>query len=150
MWRVLLQMLAVWVLCWLPLGGVQACERGADCPKHAASAVDAASRRAAKHPELIANNCSFSTEILVRMVLEKGTAWNVRGTLREAAPLATKVAAPFVIGPGDTRVLANGHLDVLAQKPSVMGSAVSLEGRVLNVHGQEYYAVTAVLAPQVR
>ena len=145
--RLLLQMLSVWVLCSLPLGGVQACERGKDCPKHATSA---ASRRAAKHPELIANNCSFSTEILVRMVLEKGTAWNVRGTLREAAPLATKVAAPFVIGPGDTRVLANGHLDVLAQKPSVMSSAVSLEGRVLNVHGQEYYAVTAVLAPQVR
>lgn len=119
------------------VGPALACEPGAICGE--AGAVERVSARA----EHLSSACAYSTEVVLRQVVERGTAWSFVGRLRDAEPLASRVAAPYVVGPDQTRVVANAVLDeVIANRP-LPSARLELEGRVLDLHEQRFFVVTS-------
>jgi hypothetical protein len=95
---------------------------------------------------LVGGNCTYSTEMMIRQVLDHGQAWTIRAAMRPAEPLPSKIAAPYVIGPDDTRVLANRLLDDAVEQLGEGHRALGLRGKSMLVQGQEFLVVTSIVA----
>lgn len=131
---------------WLFLGAAmmgnpaQACP-GKDpaCAEKAKEAADPA--HCARRADLVGPGaCSWTTEMVAQRVLEEGVPWTYVGRLaRSENELASKVAAPYTIGPeGRTiHVVANEVLETVDTN-----GRVSLVGRVLDVDGITYFVAT--------
>lgn len=112
---------------------------GKDTPgtSHAAT-TEADASACAKKASLVGSACSFSTGMMASRVLEQGTAFTYTGLLREAAePLASKVAAPFVVGPDAIRVIANEIVE-----DAQTDERMTWTGKTLEVDGVTYFVVT--------
>ena len=102
--------------------------------KHASADASACAKKAS----LVGSACSYSTGMMASRVLEQGEAFTYTGTLREASsPLASKVAAPFQVGPEAIRVIANEVVE--SASPS---DRMDWSGKVLEVEGVKYFVVT--------
>lgn len=115
---------------------------GADCAGSASHAT-----RVGRTPDLLSGSCSYSTARLIERVLRKGTVQTYVGRLRPAERLENKVAAPFVLGPDEVRVLANARLDELVADAPAGERVVQVVGRVLEEHGVRYFVITEVVPP---
>lgn len=108
----------------------------ADAEKAAHATVDAAA--CAKKASLVGSACSYSTGMMASRVLEQGKAFTYTGTLKEAStPLASKVAAPFEVGPESIRVIANEVVESAS-----VAERMNWQGKVLEVEGVKYFVVT--------
>lgn len=83
---------------------------------------------------------------MIGRVLDKGEDWSLEGVLRGASPLAHDVAAPYVVGPDDTRVLANAVLDRVATSAAEPGQMLRMTGKRL-VHQGVAYVVLVEASP---
>ena len=88
------------------------------CPGSSTATVTASAEKdpaaCAKKAELVGSNCSYSTSMMARQVLDDGRPYAFAGTLAPApAALSSHVAAPYTIGPDGVRVVANELLDEL-------------------------------------
>lgn len=120
----------------------------ATCAQHAATATAEGQARNAGNPAHCARRadlvgpgaCSWTTEMVAQRVLEEGTPWSYVGRLvRSEEVLASKVAAPYTIGP-DARihVVANEILENVDAT-----GRLELAGRLLDVDGTTYFVVTS-------
>lgn len=111
---------------------------GKDAEASHASASQPDAAACAKKASLVGSACSFSTGMMASRVLEQGESFSYTGTLREAdEPLASKVAAPFVVGPEGMRVIANEVVE-----NAEAGQRMSFTGKALEVDGVKYFVVT--------
>jgi hypothetical protein len=108
-----------------------------------AMSVDAAvAAHCARSRALVGSNCSYTTGMIARRVVEEGVDWELVGTL-SAAPntLASLVAAPFV-APDGAYVVANELIELMAAGGHAAGR-LSLVGKVLDIDGVRYVVVTS-------
>ncbi|MCA9569267.1 MAG: hypothetical protein KC656_15570 [Myxococcales bacterium] len=107
----------------------------------ASAHVDAASPDAAscaKKAALVGSACSYSTGMMASRVLEQGKDFTYTGTLRKAdEPLASKVAAPYTVGPDSIRVIANEVVETASPD-----ARTTWTGKTLEVDGVRYFVVT--------
>ena len=126
-----------WVQAAFACPGSGACSQG-DCPEHAAE-VDPSS--CARSPTLIGANCTFTTGMMAKRVVEEGRPWTFIGRLVPTEnTLTSHVAAPFVAG-GDVYVVANQVLERVREQIQP-GLRLTLEGRLLEVEGVKYFVLT--------
>ncbi len=94
----------------------------------------------AKRAALVGSACSYSTGMMASRVLEQGKDFSYTGTLQKAdAPLASKVAAPYTIGPDAIRVIANEVLE-----GADLDARATWTGKTLEVDGVVYFVLTSV------
>ena len=108
----------------------------------AQAAVDPS--RCARKVELVgAGNCSWSTSMMADRVLQQGAPHTYVGTLVASAnQLASRVAAPYTVGPdASVHVVANEVLEKLDGK-EVTKLRLELQGKLLEVGGVQYFVVT--------
>lgn len=108
----------------------------------AGSVDEVSAAHCARTAELLGKNCSYSTGMMARRVLEEGSDWAWAGPLT-ASPnnLATMVAAPFTIGDG-VHVIANELVEVIAGEGHA-NARLSLVGKLLEVDGVGYVVLTS-------
>lgn len=100
------------------------------------ASVDAAA--CAKKASLVGSACSYTTGMMASRVLEQGKVFSYTGTLSEAdEPLASKVAAPFTVGPEAIRVIANEVVET-----ATPAERMNWSGKLLEVEGVKYFVVT--------
>lgn len=117
-------------------GSTETCDEGS-CNEHA----DADPATCAKAPSLIGANCTFTTGMMAKRVVEEGRPWTFVGRLIASNnQLASHVAAPFVVS-GDVFVVANQVLEQVREQLQP-GARVNLEGRILEVEGVKYFVLT--------
>lgn len=106
-------------------------------------AVDAAAAsHCAKEASLVGQNCSYTTGMFARRVVEEGQDWTWQGALTDARDeLSSQVAAPFAAEPG-TRVIANELVETLKGAGHVH-SRLALTGKLLDVDGVRYVVLTS-------
>jgi hypothetical protein len=106
-------------------------------------AVDAtAATHCARSAALIGGNCSYSTGMMARRVMEEGAEWSSTGALAGAADAeANPVAVPFVAADG-ALVIANELLELLVTSGRPLARA-SYAGRALDVDGVRYVVLTS-------
>ncbi len=109
----------------------------------AAASLDAsAASHAARAGELIGSNCSYTTGMMARRVLEEGQDWAFVGELAASSNnLGSMVAVPFTASEG-VNVIANELVEVMTADGHV-GSRLSLAGKVLEVDGVRYVVLTS-------
>lgn len=105
--------------------------------------VDAnAAAHCAKADKLLGQNCSYTTGLFARRVMEEGAEWSWAGSLVEAHDgLASQVAAPFVAEEG-TRVIANELVEMLVNGGHAR-SRLAVTGKLLDVDGVRYVVLTS-------
>jgi hypothetical protein len=96
----------------------------------------------ARSHTLVGANCSYTTGMVARRVVEEGEDWSFSGVLT-AAPntLSSHVAAPFTAASGDY-IVANELLEVL-QAGGHAAARLSLAGKVLDIDGVRYVVLTS-------
>lgn len=109
----------------------------------AAASLDAsAASHAARGGELIGSNCSYTTGMMARRVLEEGQDWTYVGELTASSNnLGSMVAVPYTATEG-VNIIANELVEVMAVDGHV-GSRLSLAGKVLEVDGVRYVVLTS-------
>lgn len=120
-----------------------ACGGNGECShcSHAAS-VEEDPAACAKKAELVGGACSYTTGMMAQRVLTEGKPWTYTGRLAQVSnSLDSHVAAPFVVGPSSTYVIANAVLEALTTAGAHHGR-VALEGRLLEVEGVTYFVLT--------
>jgi len=96
----------------------------------------------AKKAALVGGSCSYSTGMMAQRVIAEGTPWSFAGTLSATEDaLASRVAAPFSVGPDAVRVIANEVLESIADA-GLTDARINLEGRLLDVDGVQYFVLT--------
>lgn len=96
----------------------------------------------AKGDKLLGQNCSYTTGLFARRVMEEGEEWSWVGALAETHDgLASQVAAPFVAEEG-TRVIANELVEMLVNGGHAR-SRVAVTGKLLDVDGVRYVVLTS-------
>lgn len=108
-----------------------------------AGSVDAAgASHCARGAALLGSNCSYTTGMMARRVLEEGQDWTYVGELVGSPNnLSTMVAAPFTVADG-YHVIANELVEVLSQEGHST-SRLSLVGKLLEVDGVRYVVLTS-------
>ncbi|MDP2308382.1 MAG: hypothetical protein Q8P18_20355 [Pseudomonadota bacterium] len=106
-----------------------------------------AASHAARGGELIGSNCSYTTGMMARRVLEEGQDWSYVGTLKASSnDLASMVAVPYTVSdrspPASVHVIANELIEVLAVEGHI-GARLSLVGKLLEVDGVRYAVLTS-------
>jgi len=122
-----------------------ACEDGTSCDAHTANPGSCA-----KVAELVGpGNCSWTTAMLADRVLDEGAPYAFVGRMSASTnKLASRVAAPFTIGPtNEIHVVANEVVDLMHRQGATEGR-VELRGSVLEVDGIKYLVVAEFSAPQ--
>jgi hypothetical protein len=108
----------------------------------AASVDTAAASHCARAGKLIGSNCSYTTGMMARRVLEEGQDWTFVGELTTSRnDLASMVAAPFTVSDG-FHVIANELVELMNQEGHA-GSRLSLVGKLLEVDGVRYVVLTS-------
>ena len=144
-----------WVSVTLMMAGSNATEaaepqaeaaRGAAAASVAVRPVNEVPPEAAAHcarsKELVGANCSFTTGMTARRVLEEGAPWSWVGVLTptdNAQP--TRIAAPYRMDDG-VLVVATELLEGLVQE-GIVGLNLRLEGRSLELDGVRYVVLTS-------
>ena len=96
-----------------------------------------------RRPELMGReNCAWTTSMMAQRILEEGTPWSYVGRLSPSdRVLASKVAAPYTVGPDKAiYVLANEVLDAIVRRG--VENRVQITGRLLEVDGIRYFVAT--------
>lgn len=102
----------------------------------------AAATHCAKGDKLVGQNCSYTTGMVARRVVEEGQDWSWAGLLSDAHDdLSSQVAAPFVADPG-TRIIANELVEMLASAGHAH-DRLALTGKLLDVDGVRYVVLTS-------
>ena len=125
----------------------------AACPSEEAKAASAdaavaipaeAAVHSAQRQDLISANCSFTTSVMARRIVEEGEPYSFLGTLELSEnDLASRVAAPFLLDSEiETFVVANEVVEILVDSGQ-SEEPILLEGRVLEVDGVRYLVVTS-------
>ena len=92
--------------------------------------------------QLIGGNCTQTTGLVAKQVLDDGRPWAFTGRLVPTEnDLHSEVAAPFAVGPNGVNVIANEVLEELLRF-DLADDRLALEGRVLGVDGVQYFVVT--------
>lgn len=109
----------------------------------AAASLDVtAASHAARTGELIGSNCSYTTGMMARRVLEEGHDWAYVGDLAPSSNnLGSMVAVPYTAAEG-VNIIANELVEVMSVDGHV-GSRLSLAGKVLEVDGVRYVVLTS-------
>lgn len=121
-----------------------------ECAGHMKAVADLDPGRCAKRTTYMGQgNCSWSTSQMAERVLHEGAPYTFVGTLVASDnELASKVAAPFRVGPGaDIHVIANEVLDILDPAQAITSVRLELQGKVLTVDGVQYFVVTDIVKP---
>lgn len=107
------------------------------------ASVDAeAAAHCAKEASLVGQNCSYSTGMVARRVVEEGQDWAWQGSLVDARDtLPSQVAAPFAAEAG-TRVIANELVEILKNSGHVH-SRLAVTGKLLDIEGVRYVVLTS-------
>jgi len=96
----------------------------------------------ARAASLVGSNCSYTTGMMARRVIEEGQDWTYIGELAQTGnDLANKVAAPYSVADG-FHVIANELVEVLSQEGHA-NARLSLAGRLLEVDGVRYVVLTS-------
>ena len=96
----------------------------------------------ARSKELVGANCSFTTGMTARRVLEEGVPWSWVGPITptdNAQP--TRIATPFRVDDG-VLLVATALLEGLVQD-GLAGANLRLDGRSLELDGVRYVVLTA-------
>lgn len=102
----------------------------------------AAAAHCARSSALVGSNCSYSTGMMARRVVEEGRDWSWEGALSVTPnTLASTVAAPFSAGTG-THVIANELVESLSGGGLVQAN-LALAGKLLEVDGVRYVVLTS-------
>ncbi|MCB9682467.1 MAG: hypothetical protein H6733_13465 [Alphaproteobacteria bacterium] len=108
---------------------------------HEHPAVEDDAAMVSQEPQHLGTNCSYVTGLMLRRVLDRGEPVTLVASLRAAEDLDTEVAAPYVVGPEDYRVLANAVLDKVVAGLSSPDSSLEITGRTLTRQGVRYLAI---------
>ena len=96
----------------------------------------------AKKADLIGKNCSYTTGMMARHVLMDGAPFTFEGTLIPTDnTLDSQVAAPYMVGPDQSMVIANELLQSLVEE-ELETQRVQLEGHQLEVDEVTYFVLT--------
>jgi hypothetical protein len=108
-----------------------------------ATTVDAtAAAHCARAGELIGSNCSYTTGMMARRVMEDGQDWSYVGGLSSSENnLGSMVAAPYTVA-GGAYVIANELLEMVTTDGDA-AARLSLVGKVLEVDGVRYVVLTS-------
>ena len=145
-----------WVSVTLMMAGsnaTEAAEPQAEAARGAAAAAVAvrpggeavppeAAAHCARSKELVGANCSFTTGMTARRVLEEGAPWSWVGVLTptdNAQP--TRIATPYRMDDG-VLLVATELLEGLVQE-GIVGLDLRLEGRSLELDGVRYVVLTS-------
>lgn len=106
-----------------------------------------AASHAARAGELIGSNCSYTTGMMARRVLEEGQDWSYVGSLNTSRnDLVSMVAVPYTASdrswPAEVNVIANELVEVL-RIDGHAGARLSLVGKLLEVDGVRYVVLTS-------
>ncbi|MFZ5482480.1 MAG: hypothetical protein ACOZNI_37300 [Myxococcota bacterium] len=107
-----------------------------------AASVDAgAASHSAKSAALIGSNCSYTTGMIARRVVDEGQDWSWRGVLADAkGDLTSQVAAPFVAN--GARIVANELVELIVDGGH--GHArLAFVGKSLDIDGVRYVVITS-------
>jgi hypothetical protein len=108
----------------------------------AASVDGATAAHCARSDKLVGSNCTYTTGLMARRVIEEGEDWSWEGALTDTDNnLSSSVAAPFAAGEG-THVIANELVESLSGA-GLLRANLSLTGKLLEVDGVRYVVVTA-------
>ncbi|MDP2314155.1 MAG: hypothetical protein Q8P41_14730 [Pseudomonadota bacterium] len=109
----------------------------------ASASVDAtAASHCARAGELMGSNCSYTTGMMARRVLEEGQDWSFIGQLTGGANnLVSMVAAPYTASEG-VHVIANELVELMAVEGHT-AARLSLAGKLLEVDGVRYVVLTS-------
>lgn len=131
----------------LACGGDKTTTASADKVEANTAHADGANPAAcAKKADLVGSGCSYTTGMMAQRVMAEGGAYSFAGSLVSAgAELASHVAAPYIVGPDGTRVVANEVLEDITEAGLTEGR-VNLEGKMLEVDGVRYFVVTGFQA----
>jgi hypothetical protein len=112
-------------------------------PPEAAASVDVtAASHCARGGALIGSNCSYTTGMMARRVLEEGADWSYVGALATTAnDLESMVAAPFTAG--GHHVIANELVESLSSTEGLSNLRMILGGKLLEVDGVRYVVLTS-------
>lgn len=130
------------------VGRVWACpyteSAGGAAQTHALALDDAAATHCATSTQLVGANCSYSTGLMARRVVEEGRPWQGIDALDPAGDkLESSVSAPFTVGPEDGfRVIANELVQVLTDGGHLQ-DRLRLQGKWLEVDGVRYVVLTS-------
>lgn len=119
----------------------QAGEPVAAPPVEQSATMETASH-CARSGELIGSNCSYTTSMMARRVLEEGQDWAWTGSLTASGnALPSSVAAPYV-AQASTYVIATELVEGL-KADDATASRLSLAGKLLEVDGVRYVVLTS-------
>jgi hypothetical protein len=109
----------------------------------AGASVDAAAAsHSARAGELIGSNCSYTTGMMARRVLEEGEHWEFEGALSASSNnLGSMVASPFTTQ-GGVNVIANELVELISHGGHTH-ARLSLIGKLLEVDGVRYVVLTS-------
>lgn len=107
-----------------------------------ASVDAAAASHCARTGALIGSNCSYTTGMMARRVVEEGQDWTYVGELTSSSNnLGSMVAAPYTVADG-FHVIANELVEVMSQEGHAQ-ARLSLVGKLLEVDGVRYVVLTS-------
>lgn len=111
-------------------------------PPAEASATPDTAGHCARSGELMGTNCSYTTGMMARRVLEEGQDWNWIGSLA-ASPnnLGSQVAAPYQAEEG-AWVIATELVEAL-KADAATTARLALVGKLLEVDGVRYVVLTS-------
>ncbi len=111
-------------------------------PREASGTVDLASAsHCARAGELIGGNCSYTTGMTARRVVEEGAEWAFVGGLTPCTnDLESLVAVPFTAN--GHHIIANELVELLAAE-GLTGAKFVLAGRLLEIDGVRYVVLTS-------
>jgi len=142
-------MLVVVSLVWWVVVGVASAGPGQVAPESLAHVIVVAADPLApsRTSFLMGDGCTYTTSLFAQRVLVEGAPWSFTGHLMPTTEdLASRVAAPFAVGPGDqVKVLGTEVLDALV-RGGLEGDRVTLRGARLAVDGTNYFVVTSFLS----
>jgi len=109
----------------------------------AAASMDVtAASHSARAGELIGSNCSYTTGMMARRVLEEGQDWSYVGTLAPTGNnLGSMVAVPYT-APDGVNVIANELVELMSAD-GYLRSRLSLTGKLLEVDGVRYVVLVS-------
>jgi hypothetical protein len=115
---------------------------GDSAPAAEASATLDTASHCARSGELIGTNCSYTTGMMARRVLEEGQDWSWTGSLVSSPNnLTSQVAAPYQ-AQGTSWVIATELVEAL-KADEATASRLALVGKLLEVDGVRYVVLTS-------
>ncbi|MES2638901.1 MAG: hypothetical protein V4850_05445 [Myxococcota bacterium] len=105
-----------------------------------------AASHSARGGELLGSNCSYTTGMMARRVLEEGQDWSYVGSLTPSSnDLVSMVAVPYTApdrSAAEVNVIANELVELMAVEGHV-NARLSLVGKLLEVDGVRYVVLTS-------